>query len=79
MNTEIKEKIEQCLNCKTKPCTQGCPLGNNIPIFIKNAKEGKYKEAYDILSETTVLPAICGRICPHYKQCMCLHFRHKHP
>ena len=47
MNTEIKEKIEQCLNCKTKPCTQGCPLGNNIPIFIKNAKEGKYKEAYD--------------------------------
>ena len=70
MNTEIKEKIEQCLNCKTKPCTQGCPLGNNIPIFIKNAKEGKYKEAYDILSETTVLPAICGRICPHYKQCM---------
>ena len=48
MNTEIKEKIEQCLNCKTKPCTQGCPLGNNIPIFIKNAKEGKYKEAYDI-------------------------------
>ena len=70
MSIEIKEKIEQCLNCKTKPCTQGCPLENNIPMFIKKAKEGKYKEAYDILSETTVLPAICGRICPHYKQCM---------
>lgn len=67
---EIEEKINYCLNCKTKPCSQkGCPLNNNIPEFIKAVKEEKYKEAYKILSETTVLPGICGKICPHMKQC----------
>lgn len=67
---EIKEKAEYCLNCKVKPCSQkGCPLGNNIPEFIKLVKEEKYQEAYNVLSETTVLQAICGRICPHKKQC----------
>lgn len=65
----IKEKSEYCLNCKVKPCSKGCPLGNNIPEFIKNIKEEKYKEAYDTLLETTVLQAVCGRICPHEKQC----------
>ncbi len=67
---EIKEKSEYCLNCPVKPCSnRGCPLGNNIPGFIKAIKEEDYKKAYDILSETTVLEAICGRICPHTKQC----------
>ncbi len=67
----IKEKSEYCLNCKNKPCSiKGCPLNNDIPLFIKAIKEEDYKKAYDILSETTVLPSICGRICPHYKQCM---------
>lgn len=66
---KIKELSKYCLNCKTKPCSNGCPLGNNIPGFIKNIKEEKYEEAYNILSETTVLPAICGKICPHSKQC----------
>lgn len=67
----IKEKSEYCLNCKNKPCSKkGCPLNNDIPLFINAIKEGDYKKAYDILCETTVLPAICGRICPHYKQCM---------
>ena len=71
MNQGIKEKAEYCLNCKTKPCSQkGCPLNNDIPAFINAIKEEKYKEAYKILTKTTVLPAICGRICPHYKQCM---------
>lgn len=64
------EEIEMrayCLNCKIKPCSnQGCPLNNNIPTFIK---ETDYKKAFEILSQTTVLPAICGRICPHEKQC----------
>lgn len=70
MNGEIKSKAEYCLNCPVKPCSiKGCPLNNNIPDFIKLTKEGKLKEAYGILSETTVLPAICGRICPHEKQC----------
>lgn len=67
----IKEKSKYCLNCKNKPCSiKGCPLNNDIPLFIKAIKEEDYKKAYDILSETTVLPSICGRICPHYKQCM---------
>ena len=66
---EIKEKAAYCLNCPTKPCTKGCPLGNNIPDFIKCIKEEKYEEAYNILAKTTVLQPICGRICPHEKQC----------
>lgn len=67
---EIEEKVNYCLNCKIKPCSQkGCPLNNNIPEFIKAVKEEKYKEAYQILSETTVLPGVCGKICPHMKQC----------
>ena len=67
---EIKEKVNYCLNCPVKPCSnKGCPLGNNIPGFIKAMKEKDYKKAYDILSETTVLEAVCGRICPHTKQC----------
>lgn len=66
---EIKEKAEYCLNCKTKPCSKGCPLENNIPEFIKEVKEGNIKEAYQILSKTTVLQPICGLICPHNSQC----------
>lgn len=67
---EIKQKSEYCLNCKTKPCSQkGCPLENDIPVFIEKIKQEKYEEAYKILSKNTVLTAICGRICPHEKQC----------
>lgn len=67
---EIKGKVNYCLSCPVKPCSnKGCPLGNNIPGFIKAIKEEDYKKAYEILSETTVLQAICGRICPHTKQC----------
>lgn len=70
MRKEIEEKSNYCLNCPVKPCSRnGCPLGNNIPGFIKAIKEEDYKKAYEILSETTVLEAICGRICPHTKQC----------
>ena len=67
---EIQEKANYCLNCPVKPCSnKGCPLENNIPGFIKAIKEEEYKKAYEILSETTVLEAVCGRICPHTKQC----------
>ena len=70
MNHNIKQKSEICLNCKLKPCSlKGCPLNNDIPTFINQIKEEKYEEAYQTLSKTTVLPAICGRICPHQKQC----------
>ena len=68
---KIEEKAEYCLNCKVKPCSlKGCPLNNNIPDFIREIKEKEDEKAYEILTETTVLPSICGRICPHYKQCM---------
>lgn len=67
---EIKEKASYCLNCKVKPCSKnGCPLGNNIPEFIKSIKKEKHDEAYRILCETSVLSGVCGRICPHEKQC----------
>ena len=67
---EILEKVNYCLNCKVKPCSKkGCPLENDIPKFISQVKEGNYLEAYKTLSKTTVLPGICGRICPHEKQC----------
>lgn len=65
----IKEMADYCLNCKTKPCTKGCPLGNDIPGFIQCIKENNLDKAYTILAKTTALPAICGRICPHSKQC----------
>lgn len=70
MKEEINEKANYCLNCKVKPCsTKGCPLGNDIPHFIEKLREEEYEEAYKILCKTTVLPGICGRICPHEKQC----------
>ena len=64
---EENEIREYCLNCKVKPCSnKGCPLNNDIPAFIH---EEDYEKAFNILSTTTVLPAICGKICPHEKQC----------
>lgn len=70
MNQNIKQKSEYCLNCKLKPCSlKGCPLNNDIPEFIKQIREEKYEKAFETLSNTTVLSSICGRICPHKKQC----------
>ncbi len=70
MDEEINKKVNYCLNCKNKPCSiKGCPLNNDIPAFIEKVKEQKMVEAYNILSNTTVMPSICGRICPHNKQC----------
>lgn len=67
---EIIDKANYCLGCKAKPCsTKGCPLNNDIPQFIEYIKQNNYYEAYKTLSSTTVLPGICGRICPHMKQC----------
>ena len=65
----IKNEAEYCLNCIKKPCSTTCPLGNDTQRFIKLIKEEQYKKAYELLCETTVLQPICGRICPHTKQC----------
>lgn len=66
---DISELAGECLNCPAKPCSLHCPLSNDTAGFIKLAKEQKFFEAYRLLSKTTVLPAICGTVCPHEKQC----------
>ncbi len=70
MEKDIQELTNYCLNCASKPCSQkGCPLDNDIPTFIKYTKEGEFEQAYQTLIQTTVLGSVCGRICPHQKQC----------
>lgn len=66
---DIQKLAEECLSCKAKPCMKGCPLSNDITEFIKYIKQEEYKKAYEKLLDTTVLSAVCGRICPHFKQC----------
>lgn len=66
---DIIKKAEECLECVKEPCQVGCPLNNDTRGFIKLVKEEKYEEAYQLLSKTTVLSSICGRICPKSKQC----------
>lgn len=65
----------RCLNCRTKPCTQGCPVGIHIPDFIHKVAEGDFEGAYQVISLTSSLPAICGRVCPQESQCekYCVH------
>ena len=64
----IKE-ANRCLNCKTRPCVAGCPVNVKIPEFISLIADGKFKEAYEKISETNALPAVCGRVCPQESQC----------
>lgn len=66
---QIAEYTNYCLNCKVKPCQKGCPLENDIPNFIQSVKNNKIEEAFQTLIKTTVLGSLCGRICPHFKQC----------
>ena len=65
----ILEKADYCASCVTKPCQVGCPFNNNITSFIKDIKNEDYEHAYRVLCQTTVLPAVCGRVCPYDKQC----------
>ena len=65
----IEHIANKCVGCITKPCQMGCPLNNDTTEFIKLIKQQNYKEAFEILSKTTVLTCVCGRICPHEKQC----------
>ena len=60
---------KECLSCINKPCSEGCPLNNEIPDFIDEIKNNNYQKAFEVLSQTTVLMPICGRICPQAKQC----------
>lgn len=63
------DEAQRCLNCKNMPCVGACPVNIRIPEFIGKVKEGDFEEAYRIISETSTLPAICGRVCPQEKQC----------
>ena len=65
----------RCLKCRKKPCMSGCPVMVKIPDFIAKIAEGEFEEAYQIISETSSLPAICGRVCPQETQCegKCVH------
>ncbi|WP_250277468.1 NAD(P)-dependent oxidoreductase [[Clostridium] colinum] len=78
---EALEEAKRCLNCKKPLCVTGCPIQNNIPQFIKAVVDDDLKLAYKILSEKTNLPAICGKICAHEKQCegSCILGRKKTP
>lgn len=62
-------EAERCLNCKNKPCVAGCPVNINIPDFISKIKEKDYEGAYQIISQDSSLPAVCGRVCPQETQC----------
>ena len=63
------DEAKRCLNCKNKPCVGGCPVKIYIPDFIAKVAEGKFEEAYDIISLSSSLPAVCGRVCPQENQC----------
>ncbi len=62
-------EAQRCLNCKNKPCVNGCPVNIDIPSFITKVKEGQFEEAYKIITKSSSLPAVCGRVCPQETQC----------
>ena len=63
------DEANRCLNCKTMPCVDGCPVKIHIPEFINKIKEGDFEGAYQIISKSSSLPAVCGRVCPQEVQC----------
>ena len=63
------DEASRCLHCKHKPCVNGCPVNINIPDFIKMITEENFEGAYQVISESSSLPAVCGRVCPHESQC----------
>ena len=66
---EAEAEASRCLNCKNPFCVQGCPVSINIPGFIQKVKESDVAGAYEVISESSALPAVCGRVCPQEKQC----------
>ncbi|MBP5623746.1 MAG: NADPH-dependent glutamate synthase [Lachnospiraceae bacterium] len=66
---EAMEEALRCINCKNAQCIKGCPVSINIPGFIEQVKLGDFDKAYEILSESSALPAVCGRVCPQESQC----------
>jgi len=73
------EEAKRCLDCANPSCMTGCPVGIDIPTFIKNIERGEFLEAARVIKETSALPAVCGRVCPQEKQCegVCIHLKMK--
>lgn len=63
------DEANRCLNCKNKPCVGGCPVAIDIPAFIEKVKERDFAGAYEVISKSSSLPAVCGRVCPQESQC----------
>ena len=74
-------EAKRCLDCANPTCMQGCPVGINIPSFIKNIERGEFLNAARVLKMTSALPAVCGRVCPQEKQCeaQCIHLKMNEP
>ena len=66
---EAMEEATRCINCKNAQCVKGCPVAIDIPAFIEQVKLGNIEEAYQIISRSSALPAVCGRVCPQESQC----------
>ena len=66
---QAKTEASRCLQCKNAPCMKGCPVSINIPGFLREAAEGKFEAAYGIIAQSSLLPAVCGRVCPQERQC----------
>lgn len=66
---EAVEESQRCITCKNAKCVQGCPVSIDIPAFIAAVKEEKFEEAFQIISKSSALPAVCGRVCPQESQC----------
>ncbi len=66
---EAMEEAQRCINCKNAQCIKGCPVSINIPGFIEKVKSGDIEAAYQVISESSALPAVCGRVCPQESQC----------
>lgn len=75
--SQAVNEARRCLNCKHKPCVNGCPVMIDIPSFIKEIVLGDYEKAYQIIAKSSSLPAVCGRVCPQESQCESLCVRGK--
>lgn len=66
---QAMDEAARCLNCKNMPCVAGCPVNIHIPEFIAHMAKGEFEEAYQVISRSSALPAVCGRVCPQENQC----------